>query len=84
MGIAAKSPIEIFQRFQSKPLKMISNGHVINQYTNASFVEKEIRLIVTKYYNRILQHPNFLANNLMQPSSRFSRLRRKVPPELLS
>ena len=77
--------MEIFQRLQSKTLRMNANAtyymtnRQIHRDLGVPFVEEEI---VTKYYNRILQHPNVLANNLMQPSSRFSRLRRKIPLDL--
>ena len=74
-GIAAKSHTEIFPRFQSKTLRMIANAAYYMTNRQIHRVEKEIRSTVTKYYNRILQHPNVLANNLLKPSTRFSRLR---------
>ena len=87
-GTAAKSHLDIIQRFQSKTLRIISNApyYVTNvqlhRDLNVPLVEDEIKHAATRYYSRILQHPNGLANNLMKSSSRFRRLQRKTPIDL--
>ena len=73
------------ERIKNKTKK---NNYMTNRQIHRDrgiiFVEEEIRSTVAKYYKRILQHPSVLADNLMQPSSRFSRQRRKVPLDLLT
>ena len=49
---------------------------------NVALVGDEIKHAATRYYSRILQNPNGLANNLMKSSSRFRRLQNKTPLDL--
>lgn len=87
-GTAAKSSIEIIQRFQSKTLRTMVNApwYVTNAQIHRDlkipFVKDEINAIITKYRDRIDSHPNELASSLMSPSKVFTRLKRKTPLQL--
>lgn len=81
-GSAAKTNINILQRFQSKALRTISNApyFVTNNTLHNDFfvptVQEEINKSNERYSHRLSQHPNALAADLLQISSTQRRLRR--------
>jgi len=87
-GSAAKSNIEILQRFQSKMLRIIINApwfmtnEEIHKDLDIPYVNEEILRHSTKYSNRLNSHPNTLATKLMARSRRRRRLKRKLPCDL--
>ena len=87
-GTASKSNVEIMQRFQSKVLRLIAKApwyipnRQIHLELEVPFVTDAIRSQAEKYRERLSNHPNELALNLMSPSTKFTRLKRKVPREL--
>ena len=88
-GTASNSNIEILQRFQSKTLRIIANAprfitniH-LHRDLNIPLVKDEIRTTAKKYQDRIHRHPNVLASTLMSSSSKFTRLRRVAPIDLI-
>ena len=70
-GSAAKSNIDIIQRFQNKVIRAIVDAHRsssnsdIQKDTPISTVTKEIRQHSLKYLNKLIDHPNDYAKQLM-------------------
>ena len=83
-GCASNSNIEILQHFQNKTLKQILNfpryvsNWVIHQDLNIPFIKDEILTFSIKYKNRIQNHPNELARDLLQNNTH-RRLKRVYP-----
>ena len=88
-GTASNSNIETLQRFQSKTLRIIANASRfitnihLHRDLNIPLVKDEIRTTTEKYQDRIHRHPNVLASTLMSSSSKFTRLRRVAPIDLI-
>lgn len=78
-GSAAKSNIEILQRFQSKVLRLIINApwymrnKAIHNELQIPSVKKEILKYSTNY--RLIDYPNAFATNLMNKSGRVQKLK---------
>lgn len=87
-GTAANSNIEIIQRFQSKILRMILNipwyitNNAVHRDAEVTYVKEEITYRIKKYKDRLREHPNHLARNLMQMCA-VRRLKRKVTSDLV-
>lgn len=81
-GSAAKTNVEVIQRFQSKFLRTIANApkFVTNKTLHRDFhiltVGEEIIEINNRYSKRLSAHTNILAFNLLQIPSQQRRLRR--------
>ena len=81
-GSASTSNIEILQRFQSKVLRKILSApwyvtnEVIHNDTKIPKVSEEISKFSVKYHNRLENHVNFLALNLLDNSENTYRLSR--------
>lgn len=81
-GSAAKTNVNIIQRFQSKVLRTICGApnyvtnNVIQQDLRIPTVEEQINEINRSYSIRLSTHSNNLANNLLQTSSINRRLKR--------
>lgn len=88
-GTASNSNIEIIQRFQSKMLRIITNApwFVINEILHHDLaiptVKDEIVFRTLAYRERIVTHPNVLANHLMTIKSTARRLKRRIPQDNL-
>ena len=88
-GTAAKSNIEILQRFQSKTLRLLANApwyvtnNRIHHDLNIKTVQEEIIERTQTYRDRIAKHPNPLVVNLMNPLTAPRRLKRKLPQDLI-
>lgn len=86
-GSAAKSNLEILQRFQNKVLRIIVDApwfvtnSVIHKDLNISSIEEEITRYSQKYRGRLLHHPNVLTHSLME-SNQVRRLKRNIPADL--
>ena len=84
-GTAAVSNIEIIERFQNKTLRSILNApwfvpnEIIRKDTNIPSVKQEVRTFSSKYKNKLSQHPNHLATNLLTETSSVSRLKKYKP-----
>ena len=87
-GTAAKTNIDILQRFQSKILRLIANAPryvtnaTLHQDLNIPTVQEEIQKFSTKYLSRLQSHPNILASDLSHPPSYRRRLKRLLPFDL--
>lgn len=81
-GTANNSNIEILQRFQSKTLRFISNApwYVTNKAIHRDLkiltVTEEIKKFSTRYLDRLSNHPNLLAINLLDETEELRRLKR--------
>jgi hypothetical protein len=82
-GTAMNSNIEILERFQSKTLRNILNipWYISNRYIyqdlKLNTVKQEIVQFSERYQQRLENHPNYLAVNLLDNSlNNFQRLRR--------
>ena len=81
-GTASKSNIAIFERFQSKTLRMISNApwFITNKHIlldlKMSTVNQEIRMHSERYLQRLSDHTNTLAISLLDDSNETRRLKR--------
>lgn len=89
-GTAAKSHLEIIERFQSKVLRTITNapwfipnGEIRNDL-EVNSVKQEISAFSGRYVKRLDTHPNALAVNLLDNSEDTSRLKRYKPLDLPS
>ena len=82
-GSASDSNIEIIQRFQSKTLRMIVNAPwfvqnaEIHKDTKMKTVKEEIENARARYKDRLKNHPNQLAKELVK-NKNVGRLKRKV------
>jgi hypothetical protein len=87
-GMASTSNIQILERFQSKPLRMIVDAPwyvpntVIRRDLQIPTVKEEIRRYSFQYSARLSAHPNDLIVNLELPDNR--GLRRHLPNDLLT
>jgi hypothetical protein len=87
-GSAAKSNIDIIQRFQSKILRCITGApwyvpnNVIQRDLHMVSVKEEISKYSVKYHNRLSHHPNKLAMNLLNTEADVRRLGRFHPTDL--
>lgn len=81
-GSASNSNIEILQRFQSKVLRKILNApwyvtnNTIHNDTQMPTLKEEITRFSTKYHQKLENHTNFLALNLLDNSQHVYRLSR--------
>lgn len=88
-GTAAKSNIEIIQRFQSKTLRMITNApwYVTNIQLHRDLeiptVKQDIMNKLHAYSKRMELHPNNLAVGLMRKATSVGRLKRRTPQDLI-
>ncbi|GAB0094051.1 hypothetical protein DMENIID0001_092720 [Sergentomyia squamirostris] len=86
-GSAAKSNVEIIQRFQSKVLRAITNApffvsnETLHHDLEIPYVQAERARIGQRYRGRIDMHPNPLVYKLTHPDV-FNRLRRRGPEDL--
>lgn len=86
-GSAAKSNLEILQRFQNKVLRIILDApwfvpnSVIHNDLNISSIEEETTRFSNKYRDRLLNHPNELTHTLMD-NIQHRRLKRNTPSDL--
>jgi len=70
-GAAPNSNIQIIQRFQNKYLRIIVNApcYVTNDTLyhdlNVPYVKDEIKKLSQRYIDRLVEHPNILAIDLM-------------------
>ena len=91
-GTASNSNIEIIPRFQNKALMIITNApyYVTNlqlhRELNLLYVKDEAKIVASKYYNKIINHPNQLASDLISSllHSKLCRLYRKAPLDLIN
>ncbi|KAH8406796.1 hypothetical protein KR222_003427, partial [Zaprionus bogoriensis] len=87
-GTASMSNRRTIQRFQNKTLRMVSAAHplhdnrTIHQELGMPWVAEEIVRISTKYIERLHNHPNALAINLLDNSRATRRLKRAHPLDL--
>lgn len=81
-GTASKSNIDIFERFQSKTFRLITNApwfitnHHIRLDLNMPTVKKEIQIYSEKYLQRLSDHTNPLAISLLDDTMETRRLKR--------
>lgn len=81
-GSAAKSNVNIIQRFQSKVLRTICGSpyYITNNTIHADLrmptVDEQISAINRSYTNRLSNHSNHLASNLLRASTTGRRLKR--------
>ena len=86
-GCSSKSNVNIIQRFQSKTLRLIAGAprYVSNQTLHANLstttVEEEHQKRVDKHFQRLQEHENQLANNLVDVRNP-KRLKRIWPCDL--
>jgi len=87
-GTDANSNIEIIQRFQNKYLRIIVNAawyvtnDTLHHDLNVPYVEDEIKKFSQRYADRLEEHPNTLAIDLMSEAEILRRLRRKQSQDL--
>lgn len=82
-GTASNSNVEILQRYQSKTLRLITgspwfvNNFNIHNDLNVPFIKDEIKRFSNNYLNRLSNHSNVLAINLLDDSNEVRRLKRR-------
>ena len=87
-GSTAESNIEIIQRFQSKTLRTMLNApwFITNESIHNDLNIPTVRTVACntarKYKDRMLNHPNKLASELLTKTKPRRRLKRKVPRDL--
>lgn len=85
-GSTADSNIEIIQRFQNKIMRTIVNApwyvpnRVIQRDIPMPSVRKTIKNFSVKHTERLANHPNTLANNLLVDTCEVRRLKKKFRP----
>jgi hypothetical protein len=88
-GSASTSNIEIFERFQSKALRMIAVAPwyvpnvILQQDLQIPSVKVEIRRFSIQYSSRLQTHPNSLGVHLTEPPEH-RRLKRHLPTDLIT
>lgn len=88
-GTASNSNLEILQRFQSKLLRAAANApwYISNVILHNDLQVKTVKEIITsssfRYQQRLENHPNYLALNLLDNSEDTRRLARHTPLELV-
>lgn len=81
-GTTSNSNIKIIQRFQSKCLRNILqapwyiNNNIIHNDTKIPFVEEEIKRFSTNYIDKLYNHSNYLAVDLLDNGDDVYRLKR--------
>jgi len=86
-GCSSKSNVNIIQRFQSKTLRLLAGAprYVSNQTLHADLsittVEEERQKRVDRHFQRLQEHENQLANNLVDVRNP-KRLKRIWPCDL--
>lgn len=86
-GTASNSNIEILQRFQSKTLRTIANApwHITNTNLHKDLEIDTVKAVAlkacTSYEQRLLNHPNELAHNLLNRRNIVRRLKKFEPME---
>lgn len=81
-GTASNSNIEILQRYQSSTLRLILKApwfitnEAIHKDLNMPTVKEEIKKFSTRYLDRLSNHVNTLAINLLDDSNEINRLKR--------
>jgi len=89
-GSASNSNIEILERFQSKALRILVDApwfvsnEIIRRDLRIPTVKEEINNYGSLYINRLTNHPNQLANKLLEETSDRRRLKRFKPLYLQS
>lgn len=87
-GTAANSNLEILQRFQSKLLRIIADApwYITNERLHHDLkittIKDEIKSRMPKYKDRLVNHTNELASDLLKQRVIFSRLKRITPLDL--
>ena len=87
-GSAAKTNIDIIQRFQSKVLRQLARAprivtnDTIHKDLSIATVSQEVNLYAMNYAKRLHNHPNTLANTLAEHSNLARRLKKAVPADL--
>jgi hypothetical protein len=88
-GTASHSNIEIIQRFQNKILRLITNApwfvpnELIHNDLKIPPVKDEIVNYTKTYRDRIINHPNLMARNLMEDAGLPRRLKLRTPQDIL-
>jgi len=75
----SNSNVEILQRFQNKYLRIIVNviNDTLHHDLNVSYLRDEIKRPSQRYIDRMEEHPDILATNLMKKVKTTRRLKRK-------
>lgn len=87
-GTASQYNIKIMQTFENKTLRTAANAHpfhdnaTIHEVLNFPWVEDEIKKSSRQHMQRLRDHPNNLALNLLDSSQRTRRLQRSHPSDL--
>lgn len=87
-GTASKSNLSIIQRFQSKTLRMIAaapwfiTNAALHKDLKMPTVLERIEFISSNYLQRLENHPNHLALNILDNSADIHRLTRTSPLQL--
>lgn len=86
-GAAKKSNVQIIERAQTKIIRAIlgapkymKNKNMLKD-VNIKTAESEAKQVSTNYANRLRNHPNELAQNILI-SGKYQRIKRKDPLEL--
>jgi len=86
LGHSLQFKIEIIQRFQNKYLRIIVNArwYVTNDtlHLNVPYVRNEIKKLNQRYADRLEEHSNTLAIDLMSDAETPCRLKRKLSQDL--
>ena len=88
-GCAKKTNINIIQRFQNKTLRMITdvpwyvNNYTIHKDFKMKYVHEQIKKIAVRHENKLNDHPNHLALNLLNNEDAIRRLKRTNPLDLI-
>jgi len=86
--IAANSNIEIIQRFQNRYLRIIVNApcyvtnDILHHDLNIPYIRDEIKKLNQRYAERLKDHSNILAIDLMSNTEVPRILKRKLPQDL--
>ena len=89
-GCAARSNLEILQRFQNRALRQIvgarwyERNSDIHRDLGMETVSQFITKVATNYEKRLHHHPNIEAIQLLDNSNEYRRLKRVKPWELAS
>ena len=89
-GVAAKSNIEIIQRFQSKLLRIITcapwyiSNEQIHRDLQIPFISDKVTKLSVRYQQRLESHSNPLARALIIENTDVRRLKRRKPNDLVT
>jgi len=87
-GTTANSNIEIIQRFQNKYLRIIVNApwyvtnDTLHHDLNVPYVRDEIKKLSQRYADRLEEHSNTLAIDLVSDAETSRRLKRELQQDL--